>query len=165
MDRIKIQEIADEVGVSNEVLIEKSKELGYDVTESNSFISIVDAGVLVDYAISGRLPKDIKKKDNNNNRGDTQMSEENTKKMGEIEKKNQRLKEYHSKIIRLRDELEKDKSDFIQYKKVEEHSLKKRLMKEEINHKNKLEEEKIKTITQLQEDFFKKIFSSRQKIN
>jgi len=165
MDRIKIQEIADEVGVSNEVLIEKSKELGYDVTESNSFISIVDAGVLVDYAISGRLPKDIKKKDNNNNRGDTQMSEENTKKMGEIEKKNQRLKEYHSKIIRLRDELEKDKSDFIQYKKVEEHSLKKRLMKEEINHKNKLEEEKIKTITQLQEDFFKKIESEYKKIS
>ncbi len=31
MDRVKIQEIAVEAGASNAVLIEKAKELGYDV--------------------------------------------------------------------------------------------------------------------------------------
>ncbi len=61
MDKVKIQEIADEAGLSNGDLIEKAKELGFDVKAANSTISFDDAGILVDYAISGRLPKDFKK--------------------------------------------------------------------------------------------------------
>jgi translation initiation factor IF-2 len=61
MDKVKIQEIADEAGLSNGDLIEKAKELGFDVKAANSTISYDDAGVLVDYAISGTLPKGFKK--------------------------------------------------------------------------------------------------------
>ncbi|MCF6244413.1 MAG: translation initiation factor IF-2 [Sulfurovum sp.] len=61
MDKVKIQEIADEAGLSNGNLIEKAKELGFDVKVANSTISLDDAGILVDYAISGTLPKNFKK--------------------------------------------------------------------------------------------------------
>ena len=61
MDKVKIQEIAAEAGVSNGDLLAKAKELGFDVKAANSTISYDDAGILVDYAISGKLPKDFKK--------------------------------------------------------------------------------------------------------
>jgi len=61
MDKVKIQEIADEAGLSNGDLLDKAKELGFDVKAANSTISMEDAGVLVDYAISGTLPKGFKK--------------------------------------------------------------------------------------------------------
>ena len=57
MDRVKIQEIADEAGASNAVLIEKAKELGYDVKVANSTVTIEEAGILVEYFISGAKPK------------------------------------------------------------------------------------------------------------
>jgi len=61
MDKVKIQEIADEAGLSNADLLDKAKELGFDVKAANSTISMENAGILVDYAISGRLPKGFKK--------------------------------------------------------------------------------------------------------
>jgi len=62
MDKVKIQEIADEAGLSNGDLLDKAKELGFDVKVANSTISIENAGILVEYAISGILPKTFKKK-------------------------------------------------------------------------------------------------------
>ncbi|BAF72914.1 translation initiation factor IF-2 [Sulfurovum sp. NBC37-1] len=61
MDKVKIQEIAEEAGLSNGELIEKAKELGFNVKAANSAISMDDAGILVDFAISGTLPKGFKK--------------------------------------------------------------------------------------------------------
>ena len=61
MDKVKIQEIADEAGLSNGDLLDKAKDLGFDVKAANSTISMEDAGILVDYAISGTLPKGFKK--------------------------------------------------------------------------------------------------------
>jgi translation initiation factor IF-2 len=59
MDKVKIQEIAAEAGLSNGDLLAKAKELGFDVKAANSTISMEDAGILVDYAISGTLPKEF----------------------------------------------------------------------------------------------------------
>ena len=64
MDRVKIQEIADEAGASNAVLIEKAKELGYDVKAANSTVTLEQAGILVEYVINGVKPKSIKKFNN-----------------------------------------------------------------------------------------------------
>jgi translation initiation factor IF-2 len=61
MDKIKILEIAAEAGLSNSELLEKAKELGFNVKAVNSTISVDDAGILVDYAISGKLPSGFKK--------------------------------------------------------------------------------------------------------
>ncbi|NEW60143.1 translation initiation factor IF-2 [Sulfurovum sp. bin170] len=57
MDRIKIQEIANEAGASNADLIEKAKELGYDVKAANSTVTVDQAGILVDYVINGVKPE------------------------------------------------------------------------------------------------------------
>jgi translation initiation factor IF-2 len=62
MDRVKIQEIAAEAGTTNAVLIEKAKELGYDVKAANSTVTIEEAGILVDYVINGVKPKPAKPK-------------------------------------------------------------------------------------------------------
>ncbi|HHD82311.1 MAG TPA: translation initiation factor IF-2, partial [Campylobacterales bacterium] len=62
MDRVKIQEIAAEAGTTNAVLIEKAKELGYDVKVANSTVTIEEAGILVDYVINGVKPKVAKPK-------------------------------------------------------------------------------------------------------
>ena len=61
MDKVKIQDVAAEASLSNAELIEKAKTLGLDVKAGNSTISMEDAGVLVEYAISGKLPKGFKK--------------------------------------------------------------------------------------------------------
>ena len=61
MDKVKIQEIADEAGASNAVLIEKAKELGYDVKAANSTVTVEEAGILIDYAINGVKPKKVEK--------------------------------------------------------------------------------------------------------
>jgi len=61
MDRIKIQEIAQEAGASNAVLIEKAKELGFDVKAANSTLTVEEAEILVKYAINGVKPKVEKK--------------------------------------------------------------------------------------------------------
>jgi len=56
MDRVKIQEIADEAGASNAQLIEKANELGYDVKAANSTVTVEQAGILVEYVINGVKP-------------------------------------------------------------------------------------------------------------
>ena len=61
MDKVKIQEIAAEAGLSNAELLGKAKELGFNVKVANSSISMEEAGILVDYAISGTLPSNYKK--------------------------------------------------------------------------------------------------------
>ncbi len=63
MDKIKILDIAAEAGLSNSELLEKAKELGFNVKVANSSISVDEAGILVDYAISGKLPKGFNTKD------------------------------------------------------------------------------------------------------
>jgi translation initiation factor IF-2 len=61
MDKVKIQDIAAEASLSNAELVDKAKELGFDVKAGNSTISMENAGILVDYAISGTLPKGFNK--------------------------------------------------------------------------------------------------------
>ncbi len=61
MDKVRIQEIAEEAGLSNGELLAKAKELGYNVKAANSSINMEEAGILVDYAISGTLPKGFRK--------------------------------------------------------------------------------------------------------
>jgi len=61
MGKIKIQEIAAEAGMSNSELLAKAKELGFDVKVAGSSISFEDAGILVEYAMTGTLPPGFKK--------------------------------------------------------------------------------------------------------
>ena len=62
MDKVRIQEIAGEAGATNADLIKKARELGYDVKASNSTLTVDQAGILIDYVMSGIKPKNSKKK-------------------------------------------------------------------------------------------------------
>jgi translation initiation factor IF-2 len=62
MDKVRIQEIAAEAGATNADLIEKAKELGYDVKAANSTLTVDQAGILIDYVMTGIKPKTDKKK-------------------------------------------------------------------------------------------------------
>ena len=56
MDKVKIQEIAAEAGMSNNDMLEKAKKLGFDVKVAASSISLDQAAVLMDYAMTGVMP-------------------------------------------------------------------------------------------------------------
>ena len=57
MDKVKIQEIALEAGTSNAVLIEKAKELGFNVKAANSTLTVDEADKLLNYVVNGIKPK------------------------------------------------------------------------------------------------------------
>jgi translation initiation factor IF-2 len=61
MDKVRIQEVSAEAGLSNNELIEKAKELGFDVKSHSSAITVEEAGILVDYVMFGKLPAGFKK--------------------------------------------------------------------------------------------------------
>ncbi|NKQ40502.1 MAG: translation initiation factor IF-2 [Sulfurovum sp.] len=62
MDKVKIQEIAAEAGMSNSDILEKAKKLGFDVKVAASSISLDQAAVLMDYVMTGTLPASEEKK-------------------------------------------------------------------------------------------------------
>jgi len=96
MDRVKIQELAYEIGVSNAVLIEKAKELGYDVTASNSTVTIEKAGILVEYVINGIKPKKAKVVINE---GDDKVLKEDKNNKKELDKLGTKKQELHNILL------------------------------------------------------------------
>ena len=65
MDKVKIQEIAAEAGMSNNDMLEKAKKLGFDVKVAASSISLDQAAILMDYIMTGKMPakKEASKKE------------------------------------------------------------------------------------------------------
>jgi hypothetical protein len=61
MDKVRIQEIENEAGLSSSELLEKAKELGFNVKTANSTISIDNASILIEYAVCGHLPEGFNK--------------------------------------------------------------------------------------------------------
>ncbi len=59
MDKVKIQEIAEEAGMSNSDLLAKAKELGFNVKVAGSSVTLDQAEMLMDYALTGRWPAGI----------------------------------------------------------------------------------------------------------
>ncbi len=61
MDKIRVQDVAAEAGLSNNEMVKKAKELGFDVKAPNSAITDEQAGILFEYALNGILPPGFKK--------------------------------------------------------------------------------------------------------
>ncbi len=59
MDKVKIQEIAAEAGMSNNEMLEKAKVLGYDVKVAQSSIGLDQAAALMDYVMTGTIPASV----------------------------------------------------------------------------------------------------------
>ncbi len=62
MEKIKIQEIAAEAGMSNSELIARAKELGFDVKVAGSSVTPDEANMLMNYALTGKWPDGLSKK-------------------------------------------------------------------------------------------------------
>lgn len=61
MDKVKIQDVANEAGLSNSEVLDKANELGFNVKVASSSISAENAEVLFDYIVSGKLPSGFAK--------------------------------------------------------------------------------------------------------
>lgn len=61
MDKVKIQDVAAEAGLSNAEVLDKAIELGFAVKVASSSISTENAEVLFNYIVSGELPQEFKK--------------------------------------------------------------------------------------------------------
>lgn len=63
MSRIKISEIANELGYPSKEVIEKAQELGLKVKTHSDCISLEDAEKLYEYINTGEIPKTLPKDD------------------------------------------------------------------------------------------------------
>ncbi len=63
MDKVKINEIAQELGMEAKVILAKAVEIDLAVKAANSSVSIEEAGILMDYIMTGKAPivKEVKK--------------------------------------------------------------------------------------------------------
>jgi len=56
MGKVRIHEIADELGIKSKEVVEKARELGLDVKTASSGVSPEDAQNIVNYVMTGVLP-------------------------------------------------------------------------------------------------------------
>ena len=61
MDKVKIQDVAAEVGLSNAEVLDKAIELGFAAKVASSSISMENAEVLFNYIVTGELPSGFSK--------------------------------------------------------------------------------------------------------
>ncbi len=61
MDKVRISEVAQELGIETKEVLAKAKELTLPAKAANSAISIADAEVLANYILTGKTPAGLKK--------------------------------------------------------------------------------------------------------
>ena len=87
-NKVKIQEVAEEAGMSNSIMLEKAKELGMNVKAPNSAITPEEAGILMEYVMTGNLPASVKKDNKSTAKKSSNKEEEKPKKVSEEKKSN-----------------------------------------------------------------------------
>lgn len=78
MSRIKISEIANELGYPSKEVIEKAQELGLKVKTHSDYISLEDAEKLYEYINSGVAPKTLPQDDLTKYLKQTKLTKETT---------------------------------------------------------------------------------------
>ena len=87
MSKIKIEEVALEAGTSDKVALEKAKELGFKVRARNSTINEEQAMMLMEYILSGKLPKELEEKEESKEESKKNTPKEKPKKEEKSEDK------------------------------------------------------------------------------
>ncbi len=62
-DKVKVSEIATELGITSKEVIEKANEMGLSVKVANSSVTQEEAGYLADFVLTGNMPKIAKKEE------------------------------------------------------------------------------------------------------
>ncbi len=57
MDKVRINEVAQELGIETKEVLTKAKELKLPAKAANSAITIADAEVLANYILTGKAPE------------------------------------------------------------------------------------------------------------
>ncbi len=60
MDKVRITEIAQELGMENKEILAKSKEIGINAKAPNSAVSVEQAEALMNYILTGKAPQNMK---------------------------------------------------------------------------------------------------------
>ena len=63
MDKVRISEIAQELGMEAKDVLAKAKEVDLEVKAANSAVTTEEAGNLMDYMLTGKYKGPIKKKE------------------------------------------------------------------------------------------------------
>ncbi len=61
MDKVRISEVAQELGIETKEVLAKARELALPAKAANSAVSISDAEVLANYILTGEVPPEMKK--------------------------------------------------------------------------------------------------------
>ncbi len=86
MDKVRISEVALELGMETKAILAKAQELGLEVKAANSAISMQDAGDLMDYIMTGKSSRASTKKSTPKPKSKTESKEEAPKKPEQKEK-------------------------------------------------------------------------------
>jgi len=79
MDKVKIQEIAAEAGMSNSELLSKAKELGFNVKVAGSSVTLDQAAMLMDYVMTGQWPAGLPKTQKKSTKKEVQKKPETSR--------------------------------------------------------------------------------------
>ncbi|HIP45642.1 MAG TPA: translation initiation factor IF-2, partial [Sulfurospirillum arcachonense] len=60
MDKVRIKEIAEELGIRSKEVVEKAADIGLEVKAANSSVTPEDAEKLMNYVLTGDKPKEPK---------------------------------------------------------------------------------------------------------
>lgn len=152
-DKVRVFEIAEEVGATSSEVIKKAKDLNINLVSPQSTVSFEDAEAISDYIATGK----------------SELLSENVdlKKRGlkVVQKKDEKnLAEKEDELKQREDALKQKEQDFneaidIAKQKIEseKNQSKEKLIAEELNHKTKLEEEKVKILAKLKDEFLESI--------
>ena len=60
MDKVRIKEIAEELGIKSKEVVEKATDIGLEVKAANSSVTQEDAEKLMNYVLTGDKPEELK---------------------------------------------------------------------------------------------------------
>ena len=109
MDKVRIHEIASELGLKSKEVIEKANEIGIKAKAPTSSVSLEDAQKLTDYIINGIAPKKPVKKEEKEQKKSNKSKEKKEEKKEEKQKKEEVKKVAQKKIKETKKEKESKK--------------------------------------------------------
>lgn len=105
MVKVKVSDIAKELGIKSKEVVEKAGVIGLNVKAANSVLSVEDAGKLAEYVLTGQVPQEQKTAKK------TTQEEKLEEKQKEEKKQEQKQEQKEEKIVEQQKQEEQKKQD------------------------------------------------------
>jgi len=152
-DKVRVFEIAEEIGIDSSEVIEKAKDLNIIVKSPQSTVSFENVEAITEYIMTGT--RELLNED-------TSLKKRGLKVVQKKDEKN--LVEKEDELKQREDSLKQKEQEFNKFidtekqkAESEQNKIKEKLIAEELNHKTKLEEEKVKILAKLKDEFLESI--------